>query len=131
MGDRVSVHDAKVAILGFSFKANTDDLRDSLAPKLWRYVHRQLPAEVRVSDHNLPNPIPEPSARNPRNWPLSEVLDDVDIVFVATNHDEYYDVLRELSLTRPEVWVADIWNVGQVGEMFYQVGDITKKEGSA
>lgn len=40
---RTPLHDKRVALLGYSFKADTDDVRDSLAPKLYRYVDRETP----------------------------------------------------------------------------------------
>jgi UDP-N-acetyl-D-mannosaminuronic acid dehydrogenase len=121
---RTDIHGRIIAILGFTFKADTDDLRDSLAPKLWRYIHRQLPAEIRVSEHHVADPIPEPSVGSPRNWPLDQVLEDVDVVFVATNHSEYRSSLIELGKRAPRVWVADIWNVGAIDRIFYQAGDL-------
>ena len=116
----------------FSFKADTDDIRDSLVPKLCRYIERQLPMEVRISDHNLPDPIHEPSASTPlRNWPVNDALVDVDCVFVATNHTGYHEVLLELGRNRPEAWVADIWNVGGIDQIFYQAGDLVNAEVSS
>lgn len=123
---RTELFDAKVAILGFSFKAETDDLRDSLAPKLYRYIQRQLPASIKVSDHHLPDPIPEPSVESPQNWTLEEALDDADIVFIATNHKEYGPALQELAKTRPDTWVVDLWNVGGADETFYPAGKLAR-----
>lgn len=120
---RTKIHDNKVAVLGFTFKQDTDDIRDSLVPKLCRYIQRQLPMELRVTDHHLPDPILEPSAAEPiKNWAVSDALDGVDCVFVATNHTGYKDVLIELGKKHPEAWVADIWNVGGTDQIYYQAG---------
>lgn len=121
---RTSLQDKVVAVLGFSFKADTDDLRDSLAPKLWRYVQRQMPLEIRVSDHHLADPIPEPSAGNPRNWSVDEALAGAGVVFVATNHTGYKEALKALADTAPDTWVADIWNVGETDQIFYQAREL-------
>jgi UDP-N-acetyl-D-mannosaminuronic acid dehydrogenase len=124
---RTSLQDRRVAMLGYSFKADTDDVRDSLAPKLYRYLERETPLEIRVSDGNLPDPTPAESGTAPlRNWPLDEALAEVDCVFVATNHREYGPALQRLALTRPHAWVADIWNVGGIDQIFYQAGALLR-----
>ena len=126
---RTKIHDSKVAVLGFTFKQDTDDIRDSLVPKLCRYIHRQLPMEMRVTDHHLSDPIQEPSASDPiKNWAISDALDGVDCVFVATNHTGYSDVLKEFAKTNPEAWVADIWNVGGIDQIYYQAGQLVKEK---
>ena len=111
-----------MAVLGFTFKKDTDDLRDSLAPKLHRYIQREMPAEVRVSEHHLPDPMPDFELRN---WPVDEALTGVDCVFVATNHTGYDDALRRLAERNPEAWIADIWNVTGVDKVFYQAKELT------
>ena len=51
-----------VAVLGYTFKKDTDDVRDSLAPKLVRYIERELALEVRLSDYHLSDPLPAEGA---------------------------------------------------------------------
>ena len=126
---RTKIHDNKVAVLGFTFKKDTDDIRDSLVPKLCRYIQRQLPMELRVTDHHLPDLIDEPSASSPiKNWAVNDALEGIDCVFVATNHTGYKDVLIELSEKHPEAWIADIWNVGGTDQIYYQAGLLAGKK---
>ncbi|NQU05873.1 MAG: nucleotide sugar dehydrogenase [Calditrichaeota bacterium] len=118
---RVKIHDSRVAVLGYSFKRDTDDIRDSLVPKLCRYIQRQLPLELRVTDHHLTDPINEPFSPTPiKNWPVLDALKDIDCVFVAMNHSGYREILQVLSQERPEAWIADIWNVGGIDKIYYQ-----------
>jgi UDP-N-acetyl-D-mannosaminuronic acid dehydrogenase len=115
---RTPLHDRRVAMLGFSFKADTDDVRDSLAPKLMRYIERETPLSLRVHDPHLSSPLPE--SGGVENTPLEAALADVDCVFVATNHSGFDVALQRLALTRPDAWIADIWNVAGIDQMFYQ-----------
>jgi len=68
----------KVAVLGLTFKRDTDDERDSLSPKLIRLLEREL-ADVAVCD---------PHAATPTQ-PLEDTVRDADVVIVATNHSEF------------------------------------------
>jgi len=121
---RTELHDKVIAILGYSFKRDTDDIRDSLAPKLHRYVERQLPAEIRVTDHHLPPVIVDPVNGEVRNWDLDAALDGVDCVFVATNHSGYDVALKALGSRLPDVWVADLWNVSGSDLTFFRAGEL-------
>src|SRR6204780_4794854 len=68
----------KVAVLGLTFKRDTDDERDSLSPKLIRLLEREL-ADVAVCD---------PHAATPTQ-PLGDAVRSADAVVVATNHSEF------------------------------------------
>jgi UDP-N-acetyl-D-mannosaminuronic acid dehydrogenase len=100
----------KVAVLGLTFKRDTDDERDSLSPKLIRLLEREL-ADVAVSD---------PHAGTPTQ-PLADALLDADVVIVATNHSAFAgrDTLREvLDLASDECLIVDPWNCLGTSQVF-------------
>ena len=70
--------DRKVAVLGLSFKRDSDDERDSLAHKLIRLLEREL-ADVAVHDPHVRTP--DRRSRTP--------CASADAVIVATNHAEF------------------------------------------
>ena len=96
------LRDRKVAVLGLTFKRNTDDERDSLSPKLIRLLEREL-ADVSVSD---------PHSQTPTQ-PVDEAVAEADVVVVATNHSEFEapDAIRAvLELSGPDCLLVDPWN---------------------
>jgi UDP-N-acetyl-D-mannosaminuronic acid dehydrogenase len=97
-----SLRDCKVAVLGLTFKRDTDDLRDSLSTKLIRLLDREL-AHVARHDPFAPSD------------PLDEALHDAQAVIVATNHSAYDNLLERL----PDgVLLVDPWNATGSGEVF-------------
>ena len=100
----------KVAVLGLTFKRDTDDERDSLSPKLIRLLEREL-ADVAVCD---------PHAATPTQ-PLADAVRDADVVIVATNHSEFErpETLRNiLSLASDECLLVDPWNSFGTAQVF-------------
>jgi UDP-N-acetyl-D-mannosaminuronic acid dehydrogenase len=100
----------KVAVLGLTFKRDTDDERDSLSPKLIRLLEREL-ADVAVCD---------PHAATPTQ-PLDDAVRDADVVIVATNHSafERSQTLREvLALASDECLLVDPWNSFGTAQVF-------------
>jgi UDP-N-acetyl-D-mannosaminuronic acid dehydrogenase len=100
----------KVAVLGLTFKRDTDDERDSLSPKLIRLLEREL-ADVAVSD---PHAVTMTA-------PLADALDDADVVIVATNHSEFEGpgTLGEiLAHAHEDCLVVDPWNALGSGQVF-------------
>jgi UDP-N-acetyl-D-mannosaminuronic acid dehydrogenase len=85
---------ATVGILGMAFKAESDDPRDSLSYKLRKLLALEA-RQVLCTDPYVPDPT---------LVPLERVLDEADVLFVATPHARY----RGLRL-RPEQRAIDIW----------------------
>ncbi|MGB9184089.1 MAG: nucleotide sugar dehydrogenase [Solirubrobacteraceae bacterium] len=105
-----SLSSRKVAVLGLTFKRDTDDERDSLSPKLIRLLEREL-ADVAVCD---------PHAATPTQ-PLADAVRDADVVIVATNHSAFEgpDMLKQvLALASDECLLVDPWNSLDTAQVF-------------
>jgi UDP-N-acetyl-D-mannosaminuronic acid dehydrogenase len=106
----------KVAVLGLTFKRNTDDERDSLSHKLIRLLEREL-ADVAVSD---------PHAHSPTQ-PLPDAVRDADVVVVATNHSEFEhpDALQQIVASAgPECLLVDPWNALGTSQVFLFAAEV-------
>lgn len=101
------LRDRKVAVLGLTFKRDSDDLRDSLSFKLVRLLEREL---AHVARHD-----PHVSAGSD---PLDAALEGAEAVVVATNHSAFENLLGRL----PDgVLLVDPWNVTGSGRVFATV----------
>jgi UDP-N-acetyl-D-mannosaminuronic acid dehydrogenase len=99
-----SLRDRKIAVLGLTFKRDSDDVRDSLSFKLVRLLEREL---AHVARHD-----PHVSAGSD---PLDAALDGAEAVVVATNHSGFEELLARL----PDgVLLVDPWNVTGSGRVF-------------
>ena len=102
-----SLRDLKVAVLGLTFKRDSDDARDSLSYKLVRLLEREL-AHVTRHDPNVPA----------ESEPLDAVLEGADAVVIATNHSDFEGLVARL----PEgTLLVDPWNVTGAGRVFGMV----------
>jgi UDP-N-acetyl-D-mannosaminuronic acid dehydrogenase len=99
-----SLRDLKVAVLGLSFKRDSDDVRDSLSYKLVRMLDRELANVARHDPH-----VPQDSE------PLDAVLEGADAVVIATNHSAFEGLLEVLP---PGALLVDPWNVTGAGAVF-------------
>lgn len=86
-----------VGLLGMSFKANSDDVRDSLSYRLKELLSDRAKSVV-AADPFVKSEI------DSEIFPLENVLERSDIIVIATPHDVY----KELSTSLP---VVDIWGV--------------------
>jgi len=91
---------AKVAVLGQAFKADIDDDRLSPSLRVIEALERRR-ADVHVHDPYL------------GTTSLDMVVKEAEVIFLATNHREYYDIdPKQLAmLAAPDCVIADCWNV--------------------
>ncbi|MBO0768706.1 MAG: nucleotide sugar dehydrogenase, partial [Solirubrobacterales bacterium] len=105
-----ALKDRKVAVLGLTFKRDTDDERDSLSPKLIRLLEREL-VDVAVADPHAISPT----------VPLADALADAEVVIIATNHSEFTggQILSEIiANAKPDCLVVDPWNASGSNQVF-------------
>lgn len=115
LANKIDLVGKKVAVLGYTFKKNADDTRDSLVPKLIRYIERQAVKEIKICEPNMNQELIE----GHRNYNLKEALSDVDAVFVAINHDAFA-VDQVLSTIKKDVWIVDLWNQLKTNKFIFQ-----------
>jgi UDP-N-acetyl-D-mannosaminuronic acid dehydrogenase len=96
-----------VAVLGLTFKRDSDDVRDSLSAKLVRLLEREL---ARVSRHD-----PNVAAGSES---LESALDGADAVVIATNHSAFDGLVDRL----PDgLLLVDPWNASGSARVFTHV----------
>tara|TARA_Y100000310_G_scaffold333939_1_gene412548 strand:+ start:5524 stop:6717 length:1194 start_codon:yes stop_codon:yes gene_type:complete len=88
----------KVGILGMAFKADIDDVRDSLSYKLGKIL-RFHGAKVYYSDEY---------AKNPDFVSKEELVKESDVIIVAVPHSDY----KDLKIPKGKE-VVDLWNVAK------------------
>ncbi len=102
-----------VGILGATFKRDTDDLRDSLVPKLVRALDRCSPAGILVTDPFVDDFVVSGVPVLSFETDLAEVLDAADLLIIATNHS-LYEEEREVILRRASergIGIIDPWGL--------------------
>lgn len=107
--------DKNVGILGYTMKKDTDDTRDSLIPKMVRYIRRNVPKNVYFSDSNLEYGKVEDTYNDHEfiNEEFEDVVNKSDVVFISMNHSEYSNNKEKLEklFEKNNTIVIDIWGI--------------------
>ena len=107
----------KVAVLGLTFKRDSDDERDSLSPKLIRLLEREL-ADVAVCDPHAGTPTQS----------LADAVHDADVVVMATNHTEFEgseNLNHIVARAAPDCLLVDPWNALGTAQVFAYAAETT------
>jgi UDP-N-acetyl-D-mannosaminuronic acid dehydrogenase len=114
-----SLRGRRIAVLGLTFKRDSDDLRDSLAPKLIRLLERELAAVVAHDPHA---PVASES--------LEDALAGAEAVLIATNHSEFTGTGTLSALgerTAAGCLVVDPWNALGAAQVFASVDEALER----
>lgn len=110
--ERTKLEGKKAVILGLAFKAEIDDIRESLAFKVKKALERER-AKVFLHDPYVPG-----YQNN-----LDEVLGGADLIFLATNHNFYkkMDIISVRKLVSKTCVVCDVWNIFKTNKIIFTI----------
>jgi UDP-N-acetyl-D-mannosaminuronic acid dehydrogenase len=101
----------RIGILGYVFKKDTDDTRDSLSPKIYRYLTKLVPKIINISDYNLLKGFynDKENQLTFKNLNEKELIKNSDVIIIAVNHSRYPDLLKKINLKKKII--IDPWRV--------------------
>lgn len=120
--ERVKLKGKRAVILGLSFKAEIDDIRESLSFKVRNALLRER-CEVVLSD---------PYVNEYHNQKIEKdiyvAIKNADVVFIATNHKAYMklDIKKIKKLVKKNCIVCDVWNVWGTGKIVYKINNVSE-----
>jgi UDP-N-acetyl-D-mannosaminuronic acid dehydrogenase len=93
----IKIKDKVIGILGYTFKKDSDDMRDSLSPKIYRYLKKIVPKKILISDYNLKvgKTVDEYNNLTFANIKHEELIAKSDIIIIATNHSKYLNLFSK------------------------------------
>ncbi len=95
----------KIGILGATFKKDSDDLRDSLVPKLIRYLEREVPKGIKLYEPNINSKL----ILGYQNLNSTKIMEYSNVIIMAINHSvfskkNFYNNIKKNTI------IVDLWN---------------------
>ena len=118
--ERMRLEGKKAVILGVAFKAEIDDIRESLSFKVRKAFYRER-AQVVLHD-----PYVKEYAYQKIEKDVYKALEGADVIFIATNHNQYkkLNIKKIKQLVKKNCIVSDIWNVLGTGKVLYRINNL-------
>lgn len=120
--ERIKLAGRKAVILGAAFKANIDDIRESLSFKTKKALEREG-AQVSIHDPLIAK----------YNNDLKEILKNTSLVFIATKHNWYLKNLK-ISLLKKVVkkdcLICDVWNIFKTNKIIFTINSLKNSQNS-
>lgn len=114
INEKISIKNKNIGILGYTFKKDSDDTRDSLVEKLTRYIERYVPNEIIFNEPNLKLK----RINNYLNTSISNIIKNADIIIIAVNHKQYTKSL--LKRFKKDIWIVDLWNCTEKNKLIFK-----------
>lgn len=112
--ERINLRGKRVVILGVAFKAEIDDIRESLSFKLRKALLREH-AEVILHDPYVKN-----YSQQEIHHSLTDALEGAHAVIIGTNHKEYTIRKEEIINTvKGKTYICDIWNALEFNKLLF------------
>ncbi len=115
--NKTELYGKQIAVLGYTYKKNSDDTRDSLVPKLIRYIERQTPSNITVCEPH----IKSDAIGEYLNVDMPKCLESAEVIFIAVNHDCFSDPAAFRGMAQPGAWVIDVWNCLGTGHIVQRI----------
>ena len=130
-----TVTNKKISILGFSFKSNTNDIRESAAIDIAKdlienganlYIHDPKVTSLQIQQE-LGKPLNDNINLKEGGWIFTEeislIFDDVDAIVIVTEWNDYVDLdwPKLIKKMKRPSWIFDTRNILEK-ELFYETG---------
>ncbi len=105
-----------IGILGYSFKMDSDDTRDSLVPKMIRYIEREVPKKVFIHEPCIEGKLDDKY----ENSSLNDVLVNCEIIFIALNHNIFKNNISTIiNKSKTKCVFVDFWNISGMNKIIF------------